>query len=316
MKRVAVVEARRRRDPGAKELALVERERVRVAPRGGAEIAPPRIARLAVPAPLPVEVVVTRPQRVRAPRRPWSDERKRRFRRRFLPTAAALVLAPAPIARLLLGPSGAPVPAPMPVSPKPLPHLAPRTPLRTARGGYATEIMPQVVWHHSISLGLPYHGRLIDGVQLPVQSPYWVTWDPDFDHVPDRGYRRYGSAKLIHLLLKVTQEYHDAHPNAAKLVIGDLSRRGGGPLDQHASHQNGLDVDVYYPRKDQREVAPTTIGQVDIPLSQSLLNMFVEAGAEMVFVGPHLPQLHGPRDVVIPLVNHDNHMHVRIYPPS
>ena len=66
--------------------------------------------------------------------------------------------------------------------------------------------MPEVVWRDSISLGLPYHGRLIDGVQLPVQSPFWTTWDPALDRVPDRGYRRYGSAKLIHLLLSVTHE--------------------------------------------------------------------------------------------------------------
>ena len=64
---MAAVEARRRRDPGPKELALVERERVRVAPRGGAEIPPPRILRLA-PEPQPVEVIVTRPIRVRPAR--------------------------------------------------------------------------------------------------------------------------------------------------------------------------------------------------------------------------------------------------------
>jgi murein endopeptidase len=176
--------------------------------------------------------------------------------------------------------------------------------------------MPEVVWRASISLGLPYHGRLIDGVQLPTSSPYWATWDPALDRVPDRGYRRYGSAKLIHLLLAVTKEFHDAHPGAARLVIGDISRLGGGPLDEHASHQNGLDVDVYYPRRDRRELAPTTIDQVDIALSQDLLNLFLAARPEFVFVGPHLvPQLHGPAGVVEPLVGHDNHMHVRIYPP-
>ena len=46
-------------------------------------------------------------------------------------------------------------------------------------------------------------------------------------------------------------------------MIGDISRRGGGPLDEHASHQNGLDVDIYYPRLDGREVAPTTVEQVE-----------------------------------------------------
>ncbi len=42
--------------------------------------------------------------------------------------------------------------------------------------------------------------------------------------------------------------------------IGDLSRPNGGVFDErfggrgHASHQNGLDVDVYYPRRDGQEL--------------------------------------------------------------
>jgi hypothetical protein len=305
------------RDPG-RRLALVERERVRVAPRGGAELAPPRILQ-PVAAPPPLAVVVTRPApvRVRPRRRPWSDERKRRFRYRFLPTVTALILAPAPIARVLIG-GGSATPTlalpPVAVGPVPLPRLVPLRPAEAARGG-SSLAMPEVVWRDSISLGLPYHGRLIDGVQLPVSSPYWATWDPALDRVPDRGYRRYGSAKLIHLLLSVTQAFHEAHPDAARLVIGDISRYGGGPLDEHASHQNGLDVDVYYPRTDKREIAPTTVEQVDVPLAQDLLNLFLKANPEFVFVGPHLP-LHGPAGVVEPLVGHDNHMHVRIYPPA
>jgi hypothetical protein len=316
---VAVVEAlRRTRDPG-RRVALLERERVRVAPRGGAEIAPPRILQ-PVASPPPLAVVAPRPApiRVRPKRRPWSDERKRRFRYRFLPTATALILAPAPIARVLIGGSSA-APSlslpPVAIGPVPLPRLVPLKPVvEPARGG-SSLVMPEVVWRDSISLGLPYHGRLIDGVQLPTSSPYWATWDPALDRVPDRGYRRYGSAKMIHLLLSVTQAYHDEHPDAARLVIGDISRYGGGPLDEHASHQNGLDVDVYYPRKDRREVAPTTVEQVDVPLSQDLLKLFLTANPEFVFVGPHLP-LRGPAGVVEPLVGHDNHMHVRIYPPS
>ncbi len=317
---VAAVEARRRRDPGPKQLAHVARERVRVAPRGGAEIAPPRVGRVVEAKPL--AVVVTRPAPARPQRRPWSDERKRRFQRRFLPAATALVLAPIPIGRVVLGGDG---PAPLPVPPAavgssgrlrglPVPpiFLPLPTPAPPARGG-SSSVMPEIVWRDSISLGLPYQGRLIDGVQLPAESPLWTTWDPALDRVPDRDYRRYGSAKLVHLLVSVAQAYHDANPNAPRLVIGDLSRRGGGPLDQHESHQNGLDVDVYYPRTDGLEIAPTTIEQVDIPLARDLLDRFVAAHAEFVFVGPHLP-LSGPAGVVEPLVGHDNHMHVRIFP--
>jgi murein endopeptidase len=50
-------------------------------------------------------------------------------------------------------------------------------------------------------------------------------------------------------------------------------------------------------------------------LSQDLVNRFVQACATTIFVGPNTG-LHGPAGVVQPLVNHDNHMHVRLLPDS
>ncbi len=82
----------------------------------------------------------------------------------------------------------------------------------------------------------------------------------------------------------------------------------------HASHQNGLDADVYYPRRDGAERSPRAPGEVDRRRAQDLVDLFVAAGAEQVFVGPSLG-LTGPRDVVTELVNHDDHLHVRIPPP-
>ena len=115
--------------------------------------------------------------------------------------------------------------------------------------------------------------------------------------------------------MRVTREYAAAHPRAPRVLIGDLSRpRGGdfgrrfGPLG-HASHQNGLDVDVYFPRRDRRERAPRTIAQVDRRLAQDLVNRFVRAGAERIFVGARL-RLHGRGVQAWP--NHDNHLHVRL----
>ena len=312
---MAVVEARRRRDPGPKQLAVVARERVRVAPRGGAEIAPPRI--VPVPAePQPLAVVVTRPAPARTRRQPWSDERKRRFQRRFLPTATALGARADPdrprAARRRRRPRRSRC-RPWRSVPTPLPHArAAGAATRPSRGG-SSSVMPEVVWRDSISLGLPYHGRLIDGVQLPAQSPLWTTWDPALDRVPDRGYRRYGSAKLIHLLLSVAQAYHAEQPDAPRLVIGDISRYGGGPLDEHVSHQNGLDVDVYYPRTDGARWRPRRSTRSTSRARADLLEPLPGGQPEFVFVGPHLP-LHGPAGVVEPLTGHDNHMHVRIFP--
>ncbi len=158
------------------------------------------------------------------------------------------------------------------------------------------------------------------GVQLPAESPSWVTWDPALRQTPNRSWRRWGTRKLVDTTELVLNAYHDAHPDSPRVLVGDLSRPHGGYFGArygglgHLSHQNGLDVDVYYPRTDGREVAPTTIDQVDISLSRDLLGRFLAANPEYVFVGPHLP-LSGPAGVVEPLTGHDNHMHVRIYPP-
>jgi murein endopeptidase len=85
-------------------------------------------------------------------------------------------------------------------------------------------------------------------------------------------------------------------------------------MELHVSHQNGLDVDVYYPRLDRRGRAPRTRSQIDFELAQDLLDRFVAAGARMVFVG-YGTGLHGPSKVVIPYPNHEDHMHVRFPPP-
>ena len=121
------------------------------------------------------------------------------------------------------------------------------------------------------------------------------------------------------MLLRVLDEYAAAHPEAGRVGIGDLSRPDGGVFDErfggrgHASHQNGLDVDVYYPRLDGQELRPARPAQVQRALSQDLVTRFVRAGAVKVFVGPRVG-LRGPRRKVVPLIYHDDHMHVRIGP--
>lgn len=172
----------------------------------------------------------------------------------------------------------------------------------------------RVEWHHATSIGLQYAGRLVDGTQLPVDGPDWVTWNPTTDSSPNLPGRLYGNEHTIRRILAVLAAYRSAHPDAPRVVVGDISLRHGGRMDQHVSHQNGLDVDVYYPRLDRRLRAPTATGEIDRDLTQDLLDHFVAAGAKMVFVG-FSTGLHGRGDVVVPYPNHENHMHVRFRAP-
>jgi murein endopeptidase len=118
-------------------------------------------------------------------------------------------------------------------------------------------------------------------------------------------------------VLTVLHEYRTEHDGAQRVGIMDLSRTHGGKFGRnfgglgHSSHQNGLDADILYPRKDATEQRATKPSQVDRELAQELVDRFVRAGAVKVFVGPHL-HLKGPKNVVVPLIYHDDHLHVRV----
>jgi murein endopeptidase len=174
--------------------------------------------------------------------------------------------------------------------------------------------VPQV---GSIAAGAPNNGRLVNGLQLPEAGPDWVTYDPILHRVPNRPGRRWATDRMLAFLLYVLRDYRLANPGAPPLAIGDLSRPHGGPFGSaygglgHASHQNGLDVDIYYPRRDRAVVPPDRVADVDRFLAQDLVSRFVGAGARYTFVGLRVG-LGGPAGIVQAIAHHDDHVHVRI----
>jgi murein endopeptidase len=199
------------------------------------------------------------------------------------------------------------------------PAVAQKRPSEPPRRHRAPVRQSIVHWRQSTAVGSPSAGRLIRGVQLPAGGTRFSTWDANLHRSPNRGWRRWGTDRLVRLLLTVAREYRAAHPQARPLLIGDLSRPHGGNFGRqfgyvwHASHQNGLDADVYFPRRDRARRAATTAADIDRRLSQDLVDRLVRAGATDVFVGPHTG-LTGRPDVVQVLVDHDDHAHVRIAP--
>ena len=196
----------------------------------------------------------------------------------------------------------------------PSPPRATPAPTRTAEPtprATATPLPP------ARAAGKPWRGRLIHGRMLPASGPGYITWDPILKRVPNRSWRRWGTGSLLRTVERVLAAYARRHPDAPPVLVGDLSRPRGGDFGPrfggigHASHQNGLDADVYYPRTDGRLRSPARPELVDRAAAQELVDAFVRAGAENVFVGPAL-DLRGPPSVVQPLVNHDDHLHVRL----
>jgi murein endopeptidase len=225
--------------------------------------------------------------------------------------ALLLILLALALPAALLAAPGDPEPDPPPTQPLPPVATASPAPLPPVVTPTPTPAPP------SRAVGLPWQGRLVHGRQLPEQGLGFITWDPILKRVGNRGWRRWGTERLLDTVRGVLAAYAERHPGALPVLVGDLSRTHGGDFGPrfggigHASHQNGLDADVYYPRIDGRLRRARRPDQVDRAAAQELVDAFVQAGAEYVFVGPSL-DLRGPRKIVQRLVNHDDHLHVRL----
>lgn len=173
----------------------------------------------------------------------------------------------------------------------------------------------------SRAIGKPHRGSLIGGVLLPANGAHHITWDPGTKVTPAPDYRHWGTTETVRRSLCVLHALRKDHPDWPRVVIGDLSLPNGGPFGReygglgHSSHQNGLDIDVYYPRLDRGERAPDAPSDVDFGRARELVERFVFAGADRIFVGLATP-LRGPTPIVVRMSGHRDHFHVRFPNPE
>ncbi len=86
----------------------------------------------------------------------------------------------------------------------------------------------------SRSVGAPDRGRLESGVLLP-ESAHYVRLSGDGT--------QWGTEELVGLLQRAAARHQATEPGP-RLLFGSVSRRGGGRLPPHDSHQSGRDADV------------------------------------------------------------------------
>ena len=92
----------------------------------------------------------------------------------------------------------------------------------------------------SSSLGSPAEGNLQRGLRLPGRGTGFTR--------RTRGHH-YGTHETIALIQFAGARLVEAYPQTAPLLVGDISRREGGALRPHRSHQSGRDVDIALPEK-------------------------------------------------------------------
>jgi penicillin-insensitive murein endopeptidase len=123
------------------------------------------------------------------------------------------------------------------VDPKPLPPLAnPDDPKNPAKELFARRIKPADMSARSI--GFYTHGCLAGGVALPINGKTWQVMRLSRN-------RNWGHPELIAFLERLANKV----PKISDwngLLVGDMSQPRGGPmLTGHASHQVGLDADIW-----------------------------------------------------------------------
>ena len=92
----------------------------------------------------------------------------------------------------------------------------------------------------SASVGAPNCGAIRGGVQLGTH-PAYVLRNPE---------RAWATRTTVRRLRAAFDAVYRRHPRAARVRVHDLSLEGGGPIDDHRSHQSGRDVDItYYQRR-------------------------------------------------------------------
>jgi penicillin-insensitive murein endopeptidase len=128
-----------------------------------------------------------------------------------------------------------------------------------------------IVGHsRSVSMGRSNGGLLRNGVPVPTDPALLVKSESRGEH--------YGTAELVTLLVYGAHAVARSAPGS-RLVVGDLSREGGGRLRPHRSHRSGRDVDIgFYMVDPQGRALPAAPG-------------FVHMTAQLV--GPHGGRLYG-----------------------
>lgn len=83
--------------------------------------------------------------------------------------------------------------------------------------------------------------------------------------------RNYGHKDLVEFINELTTRIKSNYN--VKLLIADMAKKNGGPMfDDHSSHQTGLDADILYIYKGNRNNKRYSIGEREKMSPQSVLN--------------------------------------------
>ncbi|WP_062115694.1 penicillin-insensitive murein endopeptidase [Aureimonas sp. AU40] len=181
------------------------------------------------------------------------------------------------------------------------------------------------------SIGFYSKGCLSGGMEMPKDGPTWQVMKPSRN-------RAFAHPTMIRFLQRLSGDAA-REANWRGLLFGDMAQPRGGPMkDGHASHQIGLDADIYLTEMPTRRLSPHERDTMPLPsvidkrtnhidLSRwrpEMLKLIRTAArepeVERIFVHPGIKEQlckTAGRDrvwlnKVRPMYGHDYHFHVRI----
>jgi penicillin-insensitive murein endopeptidase len=187
--------------------------------------------------------------------------------------------------------------------------------------------------HPPHSIGTPSRGCLAGGVQLPESGPTWQAMRLSRNH-------HWGNPATIGFIEDLSRAATRA--GWAGLYVGDIGQARGGPVKGHASHQTGLDVDIWYlppsrldlSRRDRERISANNVRSADqrglnanwTPSHAYVLETAArDPRVERIFVTPPVKLAMcadaGRGDAawlrkIRPWWNHHDHFHVRLNCPK
>lgn len=141
---------------------------------------------------------------------------------------------------------------------------------RSAAGkSAATGKLPLVkIPRGSISVGKPNKGQINNSVKLPDNPGLYTIRKPD---------ESYGSTHALHNLQLAIATFRRDTGYKGQIVIGAISKKGGGRLSPHSSHRSGRDVDIRLPLKSKGK-SSDNVDDVNWDATWALIRALVATG--------------------------------------
>jgi len=132
------------------------------------------------------------------------------------------------------------------------------------------------------SIGKPNRGALEGGTCIPDSGPHYI-------HM---GKANCGTDEMVAVLMWALGEVAREFPGTPPVVLGALSRPGGGRVKPHKSHRSGRDVDIgFYALNNRplRTFEPLAPEEIDFQKTFFLMAYLVSSGrVQMIYVNHRL----------------------------